>query len=100
VFASAGDVDRRDLCPARQLPDLRSAPDHAMGEKPVDVSVGIGLKGGREEQEVLAPRQMLAREGRAQENALKVIRVKVSFTPGRVWIWLVTKWPMSVFSSR
>jgi hypothetical protein len=71
-----------------------------MGEQPVDVAIGIGLKGGRQEQEVLAPRQMLAREGRAQENALKVIRVKVSFTPGRVWIWLVTKWPMSVFASR
>ena len=35
-----------------------------------------------------------------QEKALKVIRVKVSFTPASVWILLVTKWPMSVFSSR
>ena len=61
---------------------------------------GVGLDGGREEQEVLAPRQMLAWRSRAQENALKVIRVKVSFTPGSVWIWLVTKWPMSVFASR
>ncbi len=62
-----------------------------MGEQPVDVAVGVGLKGRREEQEILAPRQMLLRKGRAQENALKVIRVKVSFTPGSVWIWLVTK---------
>lgn len=35
-----------------------------------------------------------------QEKALKVMRVKVSFTPASVWILLVTKWPMSVFSSR
>jgi len=100
VFAASGDIDWRDLGPARQLPGMRAAPDHAMGEQPVDDAVGVRLKGGREEQEVLAPRQMLARKGRAQENALKVIRVKVSFTPGSVWIWLVTKWPMSVFSSR
>lgn len=62
-----------------------------MGEQSVDVAVGVGLNGRREEQEILAPRQMLLRKGDAQENALKVIRVKVSFTPGRVWIRLVTK---------
>ncbi len=91
MLSSAGNIDRRDLGPARQFPDPGPAPDHAMGEQPVDDAVGVRLKGGREEQEVLAPRQMLARKGRAQENALKVIRVKVSFTPGSVWIWLVTK---------
>ncbi len=100
MFAAVGDIDGRDLGPARQLPCTGAAPDRAMGEQPVDVAVGVGLEGGREEQEVLAPWQMLARKGRAQENALKVIRVKVSFTPGSVWIWLVTKWPMSVFASR
>jgi len=100
VFSIAGDIDRRDLGPARKLPGTGAAPDRAMGEQLVDVAVGVRLKGRREEQEVLAPRKMLARKGRAQENALKVIRVKVSFTPGSVWIWLVTKWPMSVFASR
>lgn len=100
MLAAAGDVDRRDLGPARQLAGIGAAPDRAMGEQPVDVAIGVGLNGRREEQEVLAPRKMLAREGRAQENALKVIRVNVSFTPGSVWISLVTKWPMSVFSSR
>ncbi len=100
MLAAAGDVDRRDLGPARQLAEIGAAPDRAVGEQPVDVAIGVGLNGRREEQEVLAPRKMLAREGRAQENALKVIRVNVSFTPGSVWISLVTKWPMSVFSSR
>jgi len=100
VFAAAGDIDRRDLGPARKLPGTGTAPDRAMSEQPVDVAVGVRLKGRREEQEVLTPRKMLARKGRAQENALKVIRVKVSFTPGSVWIWLVTKCPMSVFASR
>ncbi len=100
MFAAAGGVDRRNLSPARQLPGIGAATDRAMGKQPVDVAVGVGLEGRREEQEVLAPRKMLARKGRAQENALKVIRVNVSFTPGSVWIWLVTKWPMSVFSSR
>ena len=100
MLAAGGDIGRRDLGPARQLPGMRAAPDHAMGKQLVDVAIGVRLNGGRQEQEVLAPRQMLAREGRAQENALKVIRVKVSFTPGSVWISLVTKWPMSVFSSR
>ena len=100
MFAAGGDIDWGDLGPARQLACMRAAPDHAMGEQSVDVAVGVRLKGRREEQEVLAPRKMLARKGRAQEKALKVIRVKVSFTPGSVWIWLVTKWPMSVFSSR
>ena len=41
-----------------------------------------------------------ARRGRNQESALKVMRVKVSFTPASVWTLLVTKWPMSVLSSR
>ena len=36
----------------------------------------------------------------AQANALKAMRVKVSFTPGRVWIVSVTKWPMSWSSAR
>lgn len=100
MFAAAGDIDRCDLGPARKLPRTDTAPNRAMGEQLVDVAIRVGLEGRREEQEILAPRKMLAREGRAQENALKVIRVKVSFTPGSVWIWLVTKWPMSVFSSR
>lgn len=100
MFSIAGDIDRRDLGRARKLPGTGAAPDRAMGEQLVDVTVGVRLKRRREEQEVLAPRKMLARKGRAQENALKVIRVKVSFTPGSVWIWLVTKWPMSVFASR
>ena len=100
MFAAAGDIHRRDLSAAWQVARLGATADRAMGEQPVDVAVGVGLEGRREEQEVLAPRKMLAREGRAQENALKVIRVKVSFTPGSVWIWLVTKWPMSVFASR
>ena len=91
MFATAGDIDRRDLSPARQLPGMGAATDRTMGEQPVDVAVGVRLQGRREEQEVLAPREMPARNGRAQENALKVIRVNVSFTPGSVWISLVTK---------
>jgi hypothetical protein len=62
-----------------------------MGEELVDVAIGVWLNGRREEKEILTPREMPARKGRTQENALKVIRVKVSFTPGSVWIWLVTK---------
>jgi hypothetical protein len=62
-----------------------------MGEQAVDHAIGVGLKGRREEQEILAPREVPPGKSRAQENALKVIRVKVSFTPGSVWIWLVTK---------
>ena len=100
MFATVGDIDRRDLGPARQLPGMGAATDRTMGEQLVDVAVGVRLQGRREEQEVLAPREMPARSGRAQENALNVIRVNVSFTPGSVWISLVTKWPMSVFSSR
>ena len=84
MFAAAGEVSRRDLRAARQRPGIGAAPDHTMGEQAVDHAVGVGLDGRREEQEVLAPRQMPLRKGRAQENALKVIRVKVSFTPGRV----------------
>ncbi len=34
------------------------------------------------------------------ENALNVISVKVSFTPGSVWTCSVTKWPMSSPSFR
>jgi hypothetical protein len=55
-----------------------------MGEELVDVAIGVGLNGRREEEEILAPREMPARKGRTQEKALKVIRVKVSFTPGSV----------------
>jgi hypothetical protein len=62
-----------------------------MGEELVDVAIGVWLNGRREEKEILTPREMPARKGRTQENALKVIRVKVSFTPASVWIWLVTK---------
>ncbi len=100
MFAAGGDIHRCDLAAARQVAWLGATADRAMGEELVDVAVGVGLEGRREEQEVLAPRKMLARKGRAQENALKVIRVNVSFTPGSVWIWLVTKWPMSVLASR
>lgn len=100
MFASTGNIDRYNFTTARQFPDMRTAPNHAMGEQLVDVAVGVRLDGRREEQKILAPRQMLLRKRRAQEKALKVIRVKVSFTPGSVWIWLVTKWPMSVFASR
>lgn len=100
MFAAAGDIDRRNLSPARQLPGIGAATDRTMGEQLIDVAVGVRLERGREEQEVLAPREMPARNGGAQENALNVIRVNVSFTPGSVWISLVTKWPMSVFSSR
>ena len=35
-----------------------------------------------------------------QVNALKVIVLNVSATPGRVWIWLVTKCPISMSSGR
>ena len=63
---------------------IGAATDHPMGEQTVDHAVGVGLDGRREEQKVLAPREMPARNGRAQENALKVIRVNVSFTPGSV----------------
>jgi len=71
-----------------------------MGEELVDDAVSVGLKRRRQEQEILAARQMLTRRRNAQVKALKVMSVKVSFTPANVWIWLVTKWPMSVFSSR
>lgn len=91
MVATGSGVDWRDLRAARQLARVRATTDHAMREQPVDVAIGVGLNGRGEEQEVLAPRQMLLRKGRAQENALKVIKVKVSFTPGSVWIWLVTK---------
>jgi hypothetical protein len=71
-----------------------------MGKQLVDDSIGVGLDCRRQEQEILAAREVPARYGRGQENALKVMRVKVSFTPASVWIRLVTKWPMSVLSSR
>ena len=100
MFAAARDVARRDLLATRQQARLRSRLHHAMGEQPVDDPVGVGLKRRRQEQEVLAARQMLTRRRKAQAKALKVMSVNVSFTPARVWIWLVTKWPMSVFSSR
>ncbi len=62
-----------------------------MGEEFVDDAIGVRLERRRQEQEVLAARQMLTRLREAQANALKVMRVKVSFTPASVWIWLVTK---------
>lgn len=71
-----------------------------MGEELVDDAIGVGLKRRRQEQEILAARQVLTRRRKAQLNALKVMRVKVSFTPASVWMLLVTKWPMSVLSSR
>jgi hypothetical protein len=71
-----------------------------MGEQSVDDAIGVGLKRGRQEEKILAARQMLARRRNAQLKALNVMRVKVSFTPDSVWMLLVTKWPMSVLSSR
>ncbi len=62
-----------------------------MGEQLVDDAVGVGLDRRRQEQEVLPAREVPPRQGRGQENALKVMRVKVSFTPASVWIRLVTK---------
>ena len=91
MLAAAGGIDRFDLAAARQVARVRTTTDYAMGEQPVDVAVGIGLNGRREEKKILTPREMPARKGRTQENALKVMRVKVSFTPGSVWISLVTK---------
>lgn len=71
-----------------------------MGEQPVDDAIGVGLDRRRQEQEILPAREVPARRRGSQENALKVMRVKVSFTPASVWMLLVTKWPMSVLSSR
>lgn len=71
-----------------------------MGEQSVDNAIGVGLDRRRQEQEILAAWKVPLRRGGRQENALKVMSVKVSFTPDSVWILLVTKWPMSVLSSR
>jgi len=100
VLVAIDDVTRRDLFAARQIARRRPAADHAMGEQLVDDAIGVGLDRRRQEQEILAAREVPARRGRRQENALKVMSVKVSFTPPSVWILLVTKWPMSVLSSR
>ncbi len=91
MVAAVGPIDRRDLLTPRQFTRMVAAADHAMGEQTVDHAVGIGLDRRREEQEILAPREMPSRDGRTQEKALKVMRVKVSFTPRSVWMWLVTK---------
>ena len=100
MFAAARDVTRCDLLAARQYAGQRTRLHHAMGEQSVDDAIGVGLKRGRQEEKILAARQMLARRRNAQLKALNVMRVKVSFTPDSVWILLVTKWPMSVLSSR
>lgn len=100
MLAAVDDVTRRDLLAARQLAWCGAAWDHAMGEQLVDDAIGVGLDRRRQEQEILAAREVPAWRGRRQENALKVMSVKVSFTPASVWILLVTKWPMSVLSSR
>ena len=91
MLAAVGDVTGRDLLAARQIAGRGTAADHAMGEQLVDDAIGVGLDRRRQEQEILATREVPARRGRRQENALKVMRVKVSFTPPSVWILLVTK---------
>jgi hypothetical protein len=100
VLAAIDEVARRDLFSTRQLADVRPAMDRTMGEELVDDAIGVGLDRRREKEKILAAREVLPRQGRRQEKALKVMRVKVSFTPASVWILLVTKWPMSVLSSR
>jgi hypothetical protein len=100
VFAAIDEVTRRDLFIARQIAGRGTSADQAMGEQLIDNAIGVGLDRRRQEQEILAARQVPAGDGRRQENALKVMSVKVSFTPASVWILLVTKWPMSVLSSR
>lgn len=91
MLAAVHPIDRCDLFAARQLARARATADHAMGEQAVDHAVGVRLDRGREEQEILAPREVPVRDGGAQEKALKVMRVKVSFTPRKVWMLLVTK---------
>ena len=100
MFAAVDRVARRDLLAARKYARRRPCPHDAVREQFVDDAIGVRLDSGREEQKVLAARQMLTRRRKGQLNALNVISVKVSFTPARVWISLVTKWPMSVLSSR
>src|SRR5262249_25719777 len=56
----------------------------------------VGQGGSREEER----RQQQPAHRRPDQNALKVMMVKVSFPPGRRCTRSVTKWPMSRLSSR
>lgn len=100
MLAAIDHIAWRDLLAARERVLGRPTADRAMGEELVDDAIGVGLDRRRQEQEILSAREVPLRQGRRQENALKVMSVKVSFTPPSVWILLVTKWPMSVLSSR
>lgn len=84
--------ERRKRVRARRQPQGERIERQVAGDQERD---GVGRRDER-----LVARQISSERRCLQENALKVIRVKVSFTPASVWILLVTKWPISVFSSR
>ena len=61
-----------------------------------ETMLGKALKGRRQEQKVLAARQMLTRRRNGQLKALNVMMVCVSRMPDRQCTFSLTKWPMSV----